>query len=130
MTTSALEAVLGVLHGFEAKDVEAVVGRFAARGVFSDPHYPPPIGPTMTGHDAIRQGLAWALGILEQPGFTVRHKLWSPERPRVAAVEVDTDHRMMGGATLRFPQVFVAELGDDGLLLRLQSYAPHPPPAV
>lgn len=129
MTTSALRSLLDLLDGFKAKDVEAVVGLFAADGAFSDPHYPPPIGPTMTGHDAIRQGVAWALGVLEQPGFTVRHELWNPENPTVAAVEVDTHHRMVGGAMVTPPQLFVAEVGDDGLLRRVQSYAPYPPPA-
>ena len=129
MTTSALRSLLDLLDRFQAKDAEGVVGLFAGDGVFTDPHYPPPVGPTMTGHDAIRQGVAWALGVLEQPGFTVRHELWDPENSLVAAVEVDTHHRMVGGAIVAPPQLFVAEVGDDGLLRRVQGYAPYPPPA-
>lgn len=129
MTTPALQSLLDLLDGFQAKDVEAILGLFAADAVFTDPHYPPPIGPTMTGHDAIREAVTWALGVLEQPGFTVRHQLWNPENPNVAAVEVGTHHRMVGGAMVTPPQLFVAEVGDDGLLRRVQGYAPYPPPA-
>ena len=129
MTTPALRCLLELLEGFQAKDVEAIMALFAADGVFTDPHYPPPVGPTMSGHDAIREAVTWALGVLEQPGFTVRHQLSNPENANVAAVEVDTHHRMVGGAMATPPQVFVAEVGDDGLLRRVQSYAPYPPPA-
>lgn len=129
MTTPALTSLLDLLEGFQAKDVEAIIRLFAPDAVFTDPHYPPPIGPTMTGHDAIREAVTWALGVLEQPGFTVRHQLSSPDDGNVAAVEVDTHHRMVGGAMVTPPQVFVAEVGDDGLLRRVQSYAPYPPPA-
>lgn len=118
-----------MLARFEAKDIDGVIELFAADGVFVDPHYPPPIGPAMAGHDAIREGLSWGLGMLEQPGFSVRHAM-SDADGRVAAVEVDTNHRMVGGATLAFPQVFVAEVGDDDRLRRMQSYTPYPPPAM
>lgn len=129
MTTTAMQLLREVLERFEAMDLEGVVDRFAPDGVLFDPHYPPPVGPAMAGHDAIRAGLTVGLGMLEQPGFTVRHELTAPGG-ELAAVEVDTNHRLTGGTMIAFPQVFVAEMGDDGLLRRMQSYTPYPPPAA
>ena len=130
MTTTALQRLHDVLDRFQAKDIEGVIALFADDGLLFDPHYPPPVGPAMAGHAAIREGLGWGLGMLEQPGFAVRHELSNIEGGRVAAVEVDTNHRLVGGVTLAFPQLFIAEVGDDGLLRRMQSYTPYPPPAV
>lgn len=130
MTVSALSRVHEVLERFRAKDIEGVVELFAPDGVLYDPHYPPPVGPAMAGRDAIREGLSWGLAMLEQPGFDVRNELSNPDIPNLAAVEVDTNHRMVGGASIAFPQMFVAELGDGGLLRRVQSYTPYPPPAM
>lgn len=130
MNPTALRRLLDVLERFEAKDLDGVISQFAADGVFVDPHYPPPVGPAMAGHDAMRDGLAWGLGMLEQPGFTVRHELSGPDDGRVAAIEVDTNHRLVGGATLAFLQLFVGETGDDGLLRRMQCYTPYPPPPI
>jgi len=118
-----------VFERFEAKDVDGVVGLFAADGVFADPHYPPPIGPTMVGHQAIREGLSWGLGIVEQPHFAVRHEL-TGATGAVAAVEVDTNHQLVGGGAMVFTQVFVAEVDGGGLLSRMQGYTPYPPPAL
>lgn len=118
----------GLLERFEAKDVDGVVALFASEGVFSDPHYPPPLGPTMVGHDAIRQGISWGVGIIERPHFSVRHELSEDDGDRLGALEVDTNHQLVGGALATFPQVFVAEVDDDGLFRRVQSYAPYPPP--
>src|SRR5688572_11599016 len=95
---------------------------FAADGVFADPHYPPPIGPNMAGHSAIREGITWGLGMIEEPHFAVRHELTGNDSDRVAAVEVDTRHKLHGGAVLAFTQMFVAEVDDDGLLRRMESY--------
>jgi hypothetical protein len=128
MSATAVQRLHDVLDRFEARDVDGVVALFAAGGTFSDPHYPPPFGPTMTGHDAIREGIAWGLGMLERPGFSVRHDLTGEPSDRIAAAEVDTNHVMYGGMVLTFPQVFVAEVDDDGLLVRMQSYTPYPPP--
>ena len=114
---------------FEAKDIEGVVGLFAPDGVFADPHYPPPIGPSMSGHDAIREGLTWSLGLIEQPHFAVRHELSGADSDRVGALEVDTNHKLHGGAALTFTQMFVAEVNDDGLLRRMESYTSYPPPS-
>ena len=130
MTTTAIQQLQEVLARFQAKDIDGVLALFAPDGVLFDPHYPPPVGPSMAGHNAIREGLTWGLGMLEQPGFTVRHQLAGAGGGPVAAAEVDTNHRLAGGATLAFPQLFVAEVGDDGLLRRLQSYTPYPPPAM
>lgn len=130
MESTAVRRLCEVLERFEAKDVEGVVQLFAPDGVFADPHYPPPVGPTMTGRDAIRDGLTWGIGIVERPRFAVRHRLASPGSDRVAAVEVDTDHELVGGARLTFTQVFVGEVDADGSLRRMQGYTPYPPPAL
>ena len=66
MSSTAVQRLQDVLMRFEAKDIEGVVGLFAPDGVFADPHYPPPVGPSMAGHDAIREGLTWSLGLIEQ----------------------------------------------------------------
>lgn len=128
MTTSAVTLVIEALRRFEKRDVDGVVSRFAQDGSFIDPHYPPPIGPVITGREAIRGALAFIFSMVEQPGFTVRHAFSSAEHPSVASVEVDTQHVLVDGTRLDFPQVFVGEVDDDGLLRRLQSYPPYPPP--
>ena len=83
---------------FEAKDVEGVVQLFGPDGVFTDPHYPPPVGPTMVGHEAIREGISWGIGTTEQPHYAVRHALCRGDSDSVAAVEGDTNHALVGGA--------------------------------
>ena len=42
---------------------------------------------------------------------------------------MDTHHVFADGTVRDFPQVFVAEFDADGLLRRLRSYPPYPPPA-
>lgn len=84
----------------------------------------------MTGHDAIREALTWSIGIVEQPRFAVHHSLVSSVSDRVAAVEVDTDHELVGGARLKLTQVFVGEVDADGSLRRMQGYTPCAPPAL
>lgn len=106
---------------FEAKNLGAVMAQFAEDAVVFDPHYPSPL---MAGKAAIRSGFEWAFGTLQQPGFTIRH-FWAGENN--AAVEVDTHHVMPGSLELKFPQAFVLEW-HDGLIVRLQAYAPYPPP--
>ena len=115
---------------FTAKDVDAVVEMFAPDGVFSDPHYPPPVGPTMVGHDAIRQGITMGLGMLDRPGFRIRHRLSADGDAGPVAVEVDTNHELVGGTVAAFAQVFIVELDGDGRFRRVQSYTPYPPPSV
>jgi ketosteroid isomerase-like protein len=128
MSATAVQRLHDVLERFEAKDVDGVVALFASDGVFADPHYPPPIGPAMADPDAIREALTWALGMLEQPGFAVRHDLTGDTSDRIAAAEVETSHRMVGGMVLAFTQVFVVEVDDDGMIRRMESYTPYPPP--
>jgi hypothetical protein len=130
VTATALQLLLQLLQRFEAKDVEGVVELFATDGVFADPHYPPPIGPSMAGHNAIRDGVSWGLGVVEQPHFDVRHQLSGIGTNTLAAVEVDTNHQLFGGAVLAFTQVFVAETNEDGRLRRLESYTPYPPSSL
>jgi ketosteroid isomerase-like protein len=129
MTSSAVSVVVEALRDFENRDADRVVERFAPDGTFIDPHYPPPIGPAITGRDAIRGALGFVFTLIQQPGFTVRHAFSSTESPNVASVEVDTHHTLTDGTVLDFPQVFVGEVDADGLLSRLQSYPPYPPPA-
>jgi ketosteroid isomerase-like protein len=129
MTSPALTAVVEALRHFESRDTEGVVERFAPDGTFIDPHYPPPLGPAITGRDAIRDALGFVFSLVTQPGFTVRHAFSSTDDPHVASVEVDTHHTFADGTQSNFPQVFVGEIGADGLLRRLQSYPPYPPPS-
>ena len=123
-----MQRLRALLERFEAKDVDGVVALFASDGVLSDPHYPPPVGPTMVGHDAIRQGIAWGVGIIERPHFSVRNELAGENGSQLGALEVDTHHVLLGGAVAAFTQVFVGEVDDHGLFRRVQSYAPYPPP--
>ncbi len=108
---------------FAAKDLDTVMALFAEDAVVFDPHYPTPLMP---GKGAIRSGFEWAFGTLQQPGFTIRN-FWAGENS--AAVEVDTQHVMLGGLELNFPQAFVLEWRD-GLISRLQAYVPYPPPPM
>ena len=130
MSSSAVRCVHEVFERFEAKDGEGVVELFAVDGLFVDPHYPPPIGPSMAGHQAIRQGILWALGIVEQPHFRVRYELAAGDSDAVAAFEVETNHTLVGGGAIVVTQVFIAEVDDAGRLRRLQSYTPYPPPVA
>jgi ketosteroid isomerase-like protein len=130
MTSSAVTVVVEALRQFEKRDADGIVERFAPDGTFIDPHYPPPIGPEITGREAIRGALSFVFTLVQQPGFTVRHAFSSADHPEVASVEVDTHHTFADGTTVDFPQVFVAEIDSDGLLRRLQSYLPYPPPAA
>jgi hypothetical protein len=125
----AARQLRGLLERFEARDVEGVVALFAPDGILSDPHYPPPLGPTLVGHDVIRDAITWAVDMIERPRFTVLHELSGDDDAHLAAVEVITNHDLVGGAAATFTQVFVAEVGDDGLFRRVQSYTPYPPPA-
>lgn len=108
MSSTAVQRLQEALARFEAKDIEGVVGLFAPDGVFADPHYPPPIGPSMSGHAAIREALTWSLGLIEQAHFAIRHELSGVDSDPVAALEVDTNHKLHGGPALTFTQVFIA----------------------
>lgn len=112
-----------MLAAFEAMDLDAVMGFFTEDAVLYDPHYPV---PRMEGTAAIRQGLAWGLGNLVKPGFTIRH-FWSDGES--GAVELDTHHIFKGGMEVKIDQIFVFELRD-GKLKRLQSYVPYSPHGV
>ncbi|NKQ35132.1 MAG: nuclear transport factor 2 family protein [Chloroflexi bacterium] len=109
-----------LLDAFLALDLETAMDCFADDAVLYDPHYPV---QRMEGKEAIRQGLAWGIGNLEKPGFTVRH-VWSDGKS--GAVEMDTHHVFKGGMKLNFDQVFVFET-KDGKITRLQSYVPYTP---
>lgn len=123
MTPITRELIGRMFSAFEAKDLEAVLTFFAEDALLYDPHYP---APEMKGKAAIRQGLTWGLGNMEQPGFTIRHVWLEGE---TAVTEVDTHHIFKGGMKLNFPQVFVVE-SRDGLITRLQAYEPYPPPGI
>ncbi len=58
----------------------------------------------------------------------MRHEL-TGDSDAVAALEVDTNHQLVGGGAMVFTQVFMAEVDGDGLLSRMQGYTPYPPPA-
>lgn len=117
------EILDGLIAAIQTKNLDAVMAYFAEDAVLYDPHYPV---PRMDGARAIRQGLAWGLGNLQQPGFVVR-SFWHDGRS--GAVEMDTHHVFKGGMAVTFPQVFVFEL-QDGKLKRLQAYVPYTPPGI
>jgi ketosteroid isomerase-like protein len=117
------EIIERVLGAFERKDMDGVLASFADDGVLFDVHYPSPL---MQGKDAIRAGMENAFGMLKQPGFTMRN-VWEGENN--CAVEVDTHHILQNGMEINFPQVFIME-ARDGLITRLQSYVPYPPPPL
>ena len=108
---------------FESKDLEAFLALFVEDALLYDPHYPV---PEMRGKAAIRQGMTWGLGNIEQAGFAIR-QVWIDGE--AVAVEVDTHHVFRGGMVLDFPQVFIIE-SRDGLITRLQSYVPYGPPGI
>lgn len=123
MTDITREFVEQVFGAFQAKKLDAVMACFAEEAVLFDPHYPV---AEMRGVAAIRQGIEWGMGNMEQPGFTIRH-LWTAGD--TAVVEVDTHHIFKGGMELKFPQVFVIE-SRAGLITRLQAYVPYGPPGI
>src|SRR5439155_26829552 len=90
ITEHAVTIVVEARRLFEKRDADAVAARFAPGGVFIDSHYPPPVGPAITGREAIREALAGMFGFLAQPGFAVRHTFAGTGNS--AAVEVDTHH--------------------------------------
>ncbi len=115
------EFVERMFRAFEDKDMEGALRSFAEDALFFDPHYPV---PEMGGKSAIREGLEEAFGIIKKPSFVIRH-LWTAGP--TAAVEVDTHHVLQDGTEIKSPQVFVLEIGQDGLITRLQSYVSHLP---
>jgi ketosteroid isomerase-like protein len=110
---------------FERKDLAAVLALFAGDALLYDPHYPQ---ATMKGMKAIRRGITWGMATLKQPGFTIEH-VWQDGAGTSGAVEITTHHVLGNGARLNFQQMFVIELRD-GLITRLQSYTPYPPPSA
>ncbi len=123
MTASPPPQLDGLINAFLKRDLEAALAYFADDAVFYDPHYPI---PEMKGIAAIRQGLAWGLGNLEKPGFTIRNWWGNGES---GAVELHTHHVFKGGMAVEFDQVFVFEL-QDGKITRLQSYVPYGPGGI
>jgi ketosteroid isomerase-like protein len=117
------EKIDQVLVDFTAMNLPAVMRHFADDAVLIDPHYPQ---PRMVGRAAIERGLAWGLGNLVKPGFTLRRVWFDGDS---AAVEVDTNHLFKGGMALRFEQLFVFE-SRNGKITRLQAYEPYGPPGV
>ena len=123
MKDISIEQIQGLMDAFTAKDMNAMLHYFAEDVVLIDPHYP---FPEMRGKAAITTAMEWAFGNMEKPGFRIKH-IWIENGN--GAVEVDTHHVFRGGMVLRFPQVFVFE-SRDGLITRLQSFVPYPPPGV
>jgi ketosteroid isomerase-like protein len=120
---SGKELLEGLLEDFATKDVSKVMGYFADDATFYDPHYPQ---PRMVGKEAILQGMTWAFGTIEKPGFKVRH-IWLDGD--TGAAEVDTHHIIKGGMESKLDQVFVFEVRD-GKFTRLQSYVPYAPHGI
>ncbi len=108
------------LAALMAKDLPVLMQLFADDAVVYDPHYPQ---PHMVGKAALEQGLAWSMGTLEKPGFTLR-QCWLNDHSGVA--ELYTHHVIRGGMEAKFDQVFVFEFRN-GKFTRLQAYVPYRP---
>jgi ketosteroid isomerase-like protein len=106
-----------VLNAFMAKDPQAFASAFAPDGVFFDPHYTP---PQMHGQEQIFGAVQRAFLALERPGYRVQNG-WEGDKNGV--LEVEADHLLKSGMTIRYPQVFVFEF-EGGLIKRLQTYLP------
>ena len=124
----SLDAVMqDVFARFTAKDAPGVAAMFADTGTLIDPNYPPPLGPAMTGPEAVEAGLGWAFGIIQRSEFTPTSTFLDPDAPGRGAMEVSTTHTLQDGSRVDLTQVFVIELDGEGRISRMQSYTPYPP---
>jgi len=121
-TADALAAEL--MDAFTHKELPRVMSFFSEHATMIDPHYPRLV---MTGKKAIEAGIAWAFESMQQPGFTLLNVL---SQGNVAFAEVEADHLFRGGKRVRFNEVFVMELSDDGLITRLQAYPDYGPAGI
>ncbi|RMD92542.1 MAG: nuclear transport factor 2 family protein [Calditrichaeota bacterium] len=115
--------VESMIEAFMGKDIERVLDFFADEATMIDPHYPQ---KEMVGKPAIAAGLRWAFQFLEQPGFELLNLIG---RENLVAIEVRAHHRFKGGKSIRFNEVFVAEL-HDGKITRLQAYPDYGPGGI
>ena len=107
-------------------NVETVVALFADDAVLFDPHYPK---PRMEGKAAIAEGLRWGFSSMQKMGFPIVN-YFEDAGGRKAVIEVATAHVLKAGMKLNFPQVFVIETREDGLITRLQAYEPYGPHGI
>ena len=144
---------------FQSRDIDAVLAVFAEDAIVFDPHYPVPemrgkaairrgfawaFGNMEKSGFAIRTfwpaaggtgeaGNASARASAAGSGATAEGSPTSGASATCAsgcaAMEVDTQHVFKGGMKIGFQQVFVIE-ARDGLVTRLQSYVPYPPPGI
>ncbi|MBI3486500.1 nuclear transport factor 2 family protein [Candidatus Daviesbacteria bacterium] len=117
------ERLWSSFRGVEAKDLETVLKHFAEGAVMIDPHYPRPV---MRGKEEIARGLRWAFSGMDSFSFRKLSYLQSPDGRR-AAFEVATDHRLKVGQRLESTQTFVFDVGQEGLITRMQAYQPYGP---
>ena len=109
------EAIERAFRGWEAGDVEAVAGLFAADGRYEDPLFPGPL----IGVEAIREGLAPAMRDIIDCTITTRHVV---ERGEVGLVEARFESRLATGeGRLDFDFAMTVELHDDRVT-RLTEY--------
>lgn len=115
------ERVETALKALEKRDAVAAASTFAEDGEFVHPQYP---DSRYTGRETIRRALEWALAnVVDHPRFTIRYFL---ARGGTCAVEVETRYVAKDGTDVEYPQVFLVEVGEEGIT-RWRSYLPFPP---
>ncbi|SEL77865.1 nuclear transport factor 2 family protein [Haloferax larsenii] len=111
-----------IFEAWEDKDPVVPAEYWADDGVYIDPHYPE---SQYEGPEEVRRVLETSLQeIIAQPRLAIEN-LWKDDDTFV--VEVQTNHRMMDGSEVDYPQVFVIET-EDGEITRWQSYLPFSRP--
>ena len=125
MNTPLHTLVEEAFKAVEAKDLDAVIQRFADDAVLIDPHYPSPV---MVGKAAITDGLRWGFGGIKQFGFTITSYFEQADGQH-AAIEVATHHVLPTGKHLQFPQAFFIDV-ENNLITRMQAYEPYGPSGV
>ena len=125
MDNSAVAVMTRMFSALEKRDKAAVMALFATDADLFDPHYPK---PAMKGRAEIEKGIDWGLSVMKQFGFRVVRTFPSADG-QSAAFEIDTNHVLMAGQKLSFPQVFIADTRD-GLVTRLQAFEPYGPNGI
>lgn len=118
---TARERVETALNALEKRDAVAAASTFAEDGEFVHPLYP---ATRYSGRETIRGALEWALAnVADHPRFTIRYFL---ARGGTCAVEVETRCVAKDGREVELPQVFLVEVGEEGIA-HWRTYLPFPP---
>jgi ketosteroid isomerase-like protein len=125
MSVTLHDLVTDTFASLEAKDLEALMRKFADDAVLIDPHFPV---SRMQGKETIRECMREAMKGMYAFGYTIVNYCESANG-RCAAVETATHHVLRQGMNRNFPQVFIVEVAD-GHITRLQAYEPYGPHGI